>query len=600
MVSTERVEVLRGSGSSLYGSHAIGGVVNVVTDQGGGRPHAELEAEGGGLGFLRGLTKFSGGAFGDRLVYSGGATHVDVLGGLDGVTPHRNTAGQGFARYSLREGLTISGRLLADDTFVRLADSPYVAPEMDANLPASGLIKGIALPDDQRRLIEQGLPFNPGNATYVPSLNDPDDRRASSMVNLATVLSHQVSPDWSYRVSYQFFNSHRDFDTGPAGQRFEPAGFSTTSAFESRIHMLQVRSDLKLGQYNLLSGGYEYEDDSFVNANTDENPDPSARTFDRSRVHQRTHSVFAQDQLSLLDRNLQIAVSGRVQTFDLAAPEFVGGASPYAGYRIESPKSALTGDVAVAYLFRSTGTKWRAHAGNSYRAPSLYERFGSSFFFGAFSPFGDPRLRPERAFSVDTGFDQYLLGSSVKVGATYFYTKLQEVIAFDFSGLIPPDDPFGRYGGYLNVPGGLARGLELSVNATPSRSTTINASYTYADSMQLAPLDVVGAAIRSPGISKNTFTLLASQWIGRRLNVTFDLFATDSYLALFSTTRGTRGFELSGPVKADLVARYVVPLSDTRKVEFYGKIENLIDLNNQEEGFRNPGTWALGGLRFLF
>jgi iron complex outermembrane receptor protein len=29
------MEVLRGSGSSLYGSNAIGGVVNLVTDQGG-------------------------------------------------------------------------------------------------------------------------------------------------------------------------------------------------------------------------------------------------------------------------------------------------------------------------------------------------------------------------------------------------------------------------------------------------------------------------------------------------------------------------------------------------------------------------------------
>src|SRR4030095_5805869 len=33
----DRVEVLRGSGSSLYGSNAIGGVINIVTDEGGGR-----------------------------------------------------------------------------------------------------------------------------------------------------------------------------------------------------------------------------------------------------------------------------------------------------------------------------------------------------------------------------------------------------------------------------------------------------------------------------------------------------------------------------------------------------------------------------------
>jgi outer membrane receptor protein involved in Fe transport len=36
VVNSERVEVLRGPGSSLYGSDAIGGVVNLVTDTGGG------------------------------------------------------------------------------------------------------------------------------------------------------------------------------------------------------------------------------------------------------------------------------------------------------------------------------------------------------------------------------------------------------------------------------------------------------------------------------------------------------------------------------------------------------------------------------------
>src|SRR5688572_3561103 len=36
IAGTSRIEVLRGSGSSLYGTHATGGIVNVITDQGGG------------------------------------------------------------------------------------------------------------------------------------------------------------------------------------------------------------------------------------------------------------------------------------------------------------------------------------------------------------------------------------------------------------------------------------------------------------------------------------------------------------------------------------------------------------------------------------
>ena len=42
-----RVEVLRGPGSGLYGSDAIGGVINVITKSGDGPFSANAEAEGG-------------------------------------------------------------------------------------------------------------------------------------------------------------------------------------------------------------------------------------------------------------------------------------------------------------------------------------------------------------------------------------------------------------------------------------------------------------------------------------------------------------------------------------------------------------------------
>jgi len=310
--------------------------------------------------------------------------------------------------------------------------------------------------------------------------------------------------------------------------------------------------------------------------------------------------VFAQDQISLLDRNLTISLSGRMQAFRLDEPEFTGGDSPYEGIDVGNPQTAWTGDAAVGYLFRSTGTKLRAHLGNSYRAPAAFERFGSSFFFGSFSPYGDPLLRPERAVSLDTGFDQWLANSSVRVSATYFYTRLQEIIFFDFSGMIPPDDPYGRFGGYLNIPGGLTRGVEFSVNARPTSSTVINGSYTYSDSTVRDPWDFEGQVNRSLGISDNMFTLLVSQWIGRRANITLDLFAADNYYHGFYTMSGTRAFDLDGYVKADLTGKYVLPVGETTSIEIYGKVENLFNQRFYETGYRAPGTWAIGGMRFLF
>ena len=54
-----------------------------------------------------------------------------------------------------------------------------------------------------------------------------------------------------------------------------------------------------------------------------------------------------------------------------------------------------------------TNTKLRGHVGRGYRAPSLYERFGSGFdsFFG-YTTYGDPRLESEHSIAFDAGIDQ--------------------------------------------------------------------------------------------------------------------------------------------------------------------------------------------------
>lgn len=57
----ERIEVLRGPQSALYGSDAVGGVINIVTRKGDGKPKMTLRAEGGSLNSTNGLATVSGG-----------------------------------------------------------------------------------------------------------------------------------------------------------------------------------------------------------------------------------------------------------------------------------------------------------------------------------------------------------------------------------------------------------------------------------------------------------------------------------------------------------------------------------------------------------
>ena len=113
VTDVSRVEVLRGSGSSLYGTNAIGGVINVVTDEGGGPFHGNLLVEGGGLGLFRGRGQFAGGSGNNSIVYSAGLSRLDVTRGVDDQDEAENTSGQGRILFRLTPTTTLSGRIYA-------------------------------------------------------------------------------------------------------------------------------------------------------------------------------------------------------------------------------------------------------------------------------------------------------------------------------------------------------------------------------------------------------------------------------------------------------------------------------------------------------
>src|SRR6185295_18724049 len=93
VTDVSRLEVLRGSGSSLYGSNAVGGVVNVVTNEGGGPVHGSVLGEGGGLGLFRTRAQLAGGVNNNRVVYSGGFSFYNVSHGIDDEDEARTTSG---------------------------------------------------------------------------------------------------------------------------------------------------------------------------------------------------------------------------------------------------------------------------------------------------------------------------------------------------------------------------------------------------------------------------------------------------------------------------------------------------------------------------
>ncbi|HEX8399109.1 MAG TPA: TonB-dependent receptor plug domain-containing protein, partial [Pyrinomonadaceae bacterium] len=156
VTNIQRIEVLRGSGSSLYGTNAIGGVFNIRTDEGGGRPRFSFLGEGGGLGLLRGRANFAGGAFADKFKYSLGAQHTNLSKGVDGDDAARITNGVAKLSFALNEKTTVSARFYASDSFVQLNSNPDTIGVLATN----GILEARPLSRDELKRYENGTSRN--------------------------------------------------------------------------------------------------------------------------------------------------------------------------------------------------------------------------------------------------------------------------------------------------------------------------------------------------------------------------------------------------------------------------------------------------------
>jgi len=596
VTDVDRIEVMRGSGSPLYGTNAIGGVVNVITDPGGGRTRGSLLVEGGSLGAMRARAEMAGGWHHDAMEYSLGVTQVYVANGVGGDQPFRDTNAQGRITFHLSPTLQLTARVYAGNSFGKLTSGPDVV----GNPSGLGVLPAIPISPTTLSLYEQGVPLaqmNTGDATFIPSPDDPDYTRAARYLTGALILTGQPSTGLDYSVSYQIVANSRRYGDGPAGVGFQPVG-NTRSLYDGRIQTVNVHAAYRLGAHQVVSGGYEFETETYANDNTDSSDAAAANSTNATQL---SHAVFVQDQLKLFSGRLEIGGGFRAQFFSLDTPLFLPAASaPYQGISFGAPPPAYTGDGSFAYFLRGTDTKLRAHVGRGYRAPSLFERFGTGYdpVFG-YSVYGDPLLKPEHSIEGDAGIDQSFWRGRAKASAAYFYTSLQNVINFDTSGLInPATDPFGRYIGYINVQGGISRGVELSAAVSPVRSLSISSAYTFINAIERTP--IVGNVLETFVIPRNQFSILATERATSRLLMTFDTRVSGSYLAPIYGETVTQVYRFDGIHRVNLGVSYRLPLREYRAVRFFARGENLLGQTYFESGFPTPGRTARAGMQVEF
>jgi vitamin B12 transporter len=596
-----RVEVLRGAGSSLYGTNAVGGTIDFQTPRPQTGFHGGFTGEGGGLGFKRVRGNVSDGTRSGKFAFNLGVGRTVFSEGIDGDDDAHNTNFQSRIEYNPFSKTNISARFFVSDAFVKLNSSP----DTIGNLPATnaGVIRAVPLSNDLLKRFENGQSVsNFGSANFIPDANDADNNQKSQFFNGQFVLTQIISNKLVFQAYYQGLRTQRRNENGTFGTGFQSA---STSVFTGTIHTANGHFNYSPNANNLITVGYEFEREKFGNNGFS----PSATSAFSTRARQQSNMFYAQDQLDFFKRKLQISGGFRAQFFNLENPKSSGANPPYQNITLSNPPRAYTFDGSASYFFERTGTKIRTHAGNGYRVPSLYERFGSFYATfltpNRFVPLGAPDLKPERSIGFDGGIDQIFMRDRVKLSAVYFYTKLIDTIGY---GTLPQPDPFGRVnglsdGGYFNTKGGNSRGAELSGQIRATDSTDIFASYTFTNSDQRAPQVSGNGILQTLGVPKNQFTLVATQRIGRRFSVNFDFLATSDYLApIFSnTTFSTYVYQFKGNRRGNFTLRYEFPtFNEKLRLVAFGTIENVFDYDYFENGFRTTGRTARGGFGLNF
>ncbi|MBI4247341.1 MAG: TonB-dependent receptor, partial [Candidatus Rokubacteria bacterium] len=106
----DRIEVIRGPQSTLYGADAIGGVVNIITKKGQGPPRGTFEFVGGSYETFRERASFQGARDGFNLSLS--ASRWDHRGHISANDDAEQTAAAGRIGYDVpgKGELSLSGR----------------------------------------------------------------------------------------------------------------------------------------------------------------------------------------------------------------------------------------------------------------------------------------------------------------------------------------------------------------------------------------------------------------------------------------------------------------------------------------------------------
>jgi hemoglobin/transferrin/lactoferrin receptor protein len=508
------LEVVRGSGSVLYGTDALAGTINIITND-------TLPLRESGFRFGGGFN----GLFSSNETGRRGSAYLTGTG--QKFAFRFSQALDRFGNYHSGAVPLRNGSSDDSDKATEVINSAYhsSSTQLTGRFFLSAFSSARAN-YERRRASNIGVAGVSGVFTaFFPFSNRDKVSGRYEIRNLNDKLAH-------ISVNLYYQNQERNFSNitrVPASPPSFPGTFqfSETVTDTSTIGF-DLQSNLVLSKNNLLTVGTSYfrdrnRDQRFIERllpNFSTFPPSLTRTVDRSKSVPNANfaniAFFAQDEYQLT-KWLRLVGGIRVDKFKLDAEQTNGFLLPpfFSKSQIEDlalvslDKGLSTDNTAVSgdfgFVIKPTQTlSLTARVGRSFREPNIFERFFTDFGSSSGFVVGNPNLKPESGVNFDTALQ---VRTSKFAGAiNYFnntYTNfLTSRPAFDRNGrpiVIPgsPGRPSTPVFQTINRGRSRIQGLEASLEFSFPLSALLIApsgsiSYLRGDDLQLKlPLDFI-------------------------------------------------------------------------------------------------------------